>query len=65
MPKLKTNRAARKRFRMTKSGKIKRGRSMHRHILTSKRMDRKRRLRTASYVHPADEKAIRALLPYG
>lgn len=65
MPKLKTKRAAKKRFRVTKSGKIKRAQSMRRHILTSKRRDRKRHLRRTSYVHPADEKGIKALLPYG
>src|SRR6185503_5187669 len=43
--KLKTNRAAAKRFKMTASGKIKRGHSMKRHILTKKAAGRKRKLR--------------------
>lgn len=64
MPKLKTNRAAKKRFKMLKSGKIKRRRAMLRHILTSKAKGRKRGLRRVAYIHEADEKAIRQLLPY-
>ena len=64
MPKLKTNKAAKKRFKMLKSGKIKRRRGMLRHILTSKAKDRKRRIRRAALVHPSDVKAIKALLPY-
>ncbi len=65
MPKLKTNRAAKKRFKMLKSGKIKRRRGMLRHILTSKAKGRKRQLRRAALVHSADVKEIRRLLPYG
>jgi len=65
MPKLKTNRAAKKRFKMLKSGKIKHRKGMLRHILTSKRRGRKRQLRKAALVHPSDVKEIRALLPYG
>lgn len=64
MPKLKTNRAAKKRFKVLKSGKMKRRRGMLRHILTSKSKGRKRHLRRATLVHPSDEKEIRALLPY-
>ena len=64
MPKLKTNKAAKKRFKVLKSGKIKRRRSMLRHILTSKAKDRKRRLGQSALVHDADLKAIRQMLPY-
>jgi large subunit ribosomal protein L35 len=64
MPKLKTNRAARKRFKVLKSGKIVRRRATLRHILTSKAKGRKRRLRRPALVHPADERGIRQLLPY-
>ena len=64
MPKLKTNKAAKKRFKVLKSGKIKRRRGMLRHILTSKAKDRKRRLGQATLVHDADIKAIRQMLPY-
>ncbi len=65
MPKLKTNRAARKRFKILKSGKIKRGKAFRRHILTSKDKGRKRGLRQDAYVHKADVKAVKQLLPYG
>lgn len=64
MPKLKTNRAAKKRFKMLKSGKIKRRKGMLRHILTSKAKGRKRGLRRAAYIHDSDMKAVRQLLPY-
>ena len=64
MPKLKTNRAAKKRFRKTAGGKIKRGSAYRRHLLTSKSTKRKRRLRKLAYISPADEKAVLKLLPY-
>ena len=62
MPKQKSNRGAMKRFRKTASGRIKRKRSFLRHILTKKTRARKRRLRRAGYVDPADEKRVRRLL---
>ena len=64
MPKLKTNKAAKKRFKMLKSGKIKRWKANLRHILTSKPKGRKKNLGKATLVHDADLKAIRQLLPY-
>lgn len=63
MPKLKTNRGAAKRFRVTGSGKIKRKRAFHSHILTKKDTKRKRRLRSTVLVSKADEKSIRQMLP--
>lgn len=65
MPKLKTNRAARKRFKVLKSGKIKRKKSFLRHILTSKPHGRKRSLRHRTLVHKADLKAVKQMLPFG
>ncbi len=65
MPKLKTNRAARKRFQRTAKGHFKRGKAFLRHILTSKAPKRKRKLRVSTLVHPADERVLRRLLPYG
>ena len=50
MPKIKTNRAAAKRFRKTASGKYKCGHANKSHILTKKDAKRKRRLRRATYV---------------
>jgi large subunit ribosomal protein L35 len=65
MPKLKTNRSAAKRFKITKSGKIKKGSSGRGHILGKKTRKRKRQLRKNDYVSKVDEKKIRRLLPYG
>ena len=62
MPKMKTNRGAAKRFKRTASGRIKRKKSHLRHILTKKTSKRKRALRKAAYVHPADEGRIKRLL---
>jgi large subunit ribosomal protein L35 len=64
MPKIKTNRAAAKRFRTTKSGIIKRSKAYLSHILTTKTRKRKRRLRLSDTVNPADQKNIRKLIPY-
>ncbi len=62
MPKQKTRRAAAKRFKITGSGRIKRMRANKSHILTKKHPKRKRRLRQATLVAPADEKRIKRLL---
>jgi large subunit ribosomal protein L35 len=64
MPKIKTNRAAAKRFRTTKTGIIKREKAYASHILTTKTRKRKRRLRAADTVNVADHKNIRKLIPY-
>jgi large subunit ribosomal protein L35 len=64
MPKIKTNRGAAKRFGKTGTGKIKRRRAYSSHILTSKNQKRKRRLRSGTLVHSADEKNVRKLIPY-
>ncbi|MCR9141724.1 MAG: 50S ribosomal protein L35 [bacterium] len=65
MPKMKTNRAAAKRFRFTASGKAKRSSAFKNHILTKKSQERKRRLRGTGMVHEADLKEVKDLLPYG
>lgn len=68
MPKLKTHSGAKKRFKFTKSGKIKRGHAYKRHNLNSsdfgKSKKRKRKLRKASYTDVTNVKAIKLLLPY-
>lgn len=64
MPKLKTNRGAAKRFKLTASGKIKRSKAFRRHILTSKTTARKRGLRGGALIAAADEKNMKRLLPY-
>ncbi|HEY3135036.1 MAG TPA: 50S ribosomal protein L35 [Blastocatellia bacterium] len=65
MPKLKTHKGAAKRFRLTATGKVKRGHSHARHILTSKTTKRKRLLDIDGTVSEADEKRIQSMLPYG
>ena len=64
MPKIKTNRAAAKRFRVTASGKIKRNKGYKRHILSSKSKKRKRHLRQSTTVAAVETKNIRKLIPY-
>ncbi len=65
MPKMKTNRAAAKRLKRTASGKLKRFRANHSHILTKKDRKRKRRLRSATLVDSTDQRRMNRLLPYG
>lgn len=54
MPKMKTNSGAKKRFKLTGSGRIKRQKANRSHILTSKSRKRKRHLRQDTLVHKAD-----------
>ena len=63
MPKIKTNKGAAKRFRVTGTGKIKRMKAGRRHLLTSKAPGRKRRL-GATLVHKTNVDSIKKLLPY-
>jgi large subunit ribosomal protein L35 len=65
MPKLKTHKGAAKRFRTTATGKVKRGHSHARHILTKKSAKRKRALDIDVLVSESDEKRIERMLPYG
>ena len=65
MPKLKTHKGAAKRFRLTANGKVKRGHSHARHILTKKSNKRKRLLDIDGLVAKADQKRVEAMLPYG
>mgnify|MGYP003683164817 CR=1 FL=1 len=62
MPKVKTNRAAAKRFKVTASGKLKRAHAYHNHILTKKSKKRKRNLVKLSVVHKSDMKRMKALI---
>ncbi|MGI6328807.1 MAG: 50S ribosomal protein L35 [Dethiobacteria bacterium] len=64
MPKMKTHRGAAKRFNKTKSGKIKRFRAFHSHILGKKSPKRKRRLRSAATVSNSDLRRVKELIPY-
>lgn len=62
MPKQKTHRGAAKRFKVTAKGKVKRGHSMHSHILTKKSSKRKRKLRKSTLVKGQFEKTVKELL---
>jgi large subunit ribosomal protein L35 len=65
MPKLKTHKGAAKRFRITATGKIKRGHSHARHILTKKTNKRKRYLDIDVLVADGDIERVKRMLPYG
>ncbi len=62
MPKQKTNSGAKKRFKITGTGKIKRKHAFHSHILTKKSNKRKRNLSSATLVSPSDMNRIEGLL---
>lgn len=64
MPKMKTNRGAAKRFKMSGSGKIIRSKAFASHILTKKTTKRKRNLRKSDTVDSANFKSVKRLLPY-
>ncbi|PYV62911.1 MAG: 50S ribosomal protein L35 [Acidobacteria bacterium] len=64
MPKLKTHKGAAKRFKKTATGKVKRGRSHLRHILTSKDTKRKRKLGSSALVSDGDLKKVLRMIPY-
>ena len=65
MPKMKTSRAAAKRFKLTGTGKLKRAKAYKSHILTKKSTKRKRRLRTGTYVSDTQAKTVKkSLIPY-
>lgn len=65
MPKLKTHKGAQKRFRTTATGKVKRGHSHARHILTKKTAKRKRSLDIDVIASEADTPGVKRMLPYG
>lgn len=62
MPKVKTNCAAKKRFALTGTGKIKRKHAYHSHILTKKSKKRKRNLDHTTLVASANERQVKSLL---
>ncbi len=64
MPKMKTHRGAAKRFSKTGTGKIKRQRAFHSHILTKKTTKQKRGLRGTKIMHPSDAANIAVVIPY-
>ncbi len=62
MPKQKTNSSAKKRFKLTGTGKVKRKHAFKSHILTKKSIKRKRALTQTGLVDPSDEPRIKGLL---
>jgi large subunit ribosomal protein L35 len=62
MPKKKTRSSARKRFRMTASGRVKRSKAYKSHILNKKDRKRKRRLRKAALIFKGFEKKVRSMI---
>jgi len=64
MPKIKTNRGAAKRFKITGTGKVKRSKAFGSHILTTKTTKRKRSLRKSALVDSTEQKNIKKLVPY-
>lgn len=65
MPKMKTNRAAAKRFKRTASGKFKRGHAFARHHLGLKARKRKRHLQSSALAEDTEKRMLKKLLPYG
>ncbi|HSE48899.1 MAG TPA: 50S ribosomal protein L35 [Terriglobales bacterium] len=64
MPKLKTHSGAKKRFKKTGTGRVKRASAFTRHILTSKNRKRKRQLDMPTMVSKADQPKIKRMIPY-
>ena len=64
MPKIKTQRGLAKRVKVTGTGKIKRSKAYHSHLLSCKTPKMKRRLSKADTVNAADAKRIKTLIPY-
>jgi large subunit ribosomal protein L35 len=64
MPKMKTSRAAAKRFKVTGTGKLKRNKAYKSHILTKKSTKRKRSLRQAAITDATNVKNMKKILPY-
>ena len=64
MPKLKSHSGAKKRFNLTKNGKVKRAHAFKSHILTKKSTKRKRQLRQTGYTTTTEGNTIKKLIPY-
>ena len=64
MPKLKTHSGAKKRFNLTKNGKVKRAQAFKSHILTKKTTKRTRHLRSTTYADVTNVDALKKRIPY-
>ena len=62
MPKMKTRRGAAKRFKLTASGRIKRNKANHRHMLIRRSKKAKRKMRQGAIVDDGDRKNVRRML---
>ena len=62
MPKMKTRRGAAKRFKIAGSGRLKRNKANHRHMLVRRSNKAKRKMRQSGIVSSADRKIVKALL---
>jgi len=62
MPKMKSVKAAYKRFKKTASGRVKRGKAFASHILKKKSTKRKRNYRRAAYLTSADERRVKEMI---
>lgn len=64
MPKIKTHSGAKKRFNLTKSGRVKRAHAFKSHILTKKDRKRKRGLRQGTYADETNAAVVKRMIPY-
>lgn len=64
MPKIKTHSGAKKRFNLTKNGKVKRAHAFKSHILNKKTTKRKRNLRKTTMADVTNTAQIKRLIPY-
>ena len=62
MPKQKTRRGAAKRFRLTGTGKLKRNKANHRHMLVRRSKSAKRKMRKVGLISKSDERKVRRML---
>ena len=62
MPKMKTRRGAAKRFKLTASGKLKRNKANHRHMLVRRSNKAKRKMRQSDFVGAGDRRNVRRML---
>ncbi len=65
MPKMKSNKSAAKRFKLTGKGKVRRFKAFKSHILTKKSPKRKRRLRKGDLAAPGDARRVKRMLQGG
>ena len=65
MPKQKTNKSVRKRFKVTKTGKVRRNKANRRHLLAARSAKRKRQARRGGFVSPGEKRTILRMLGEG